>query len=277
MAINEFLPFGTSSSANVITQATYAALTARTGGFQSGVAQSDQVNKVWRQATFVASMIGQFASEQAARDMLDNGDRDAAKATFIAALVNVIAGQIAAGNFATIPALNGEASARATADGNEATIRAQADAAEAAARQAADENEVSIRYAQDQALLKNFDYYMARGTTTIGTMRQTYTPGPNFAVTNTLDFTLLRGSKLFVAAHINLGNASSIQPAGCFTNLALDGGYLTGESTTGPTSTSTAISAAQGSHRLTYSYTTPGVAGQYAAVAQILSYMAVED
>jgi hypothetical protein len=52
MAKNDFKPFATGASANVITQADYEALTALLTGFQAGKASSAQINKAIRQATF---------------------------------------------------------------------------------------------------------------------------------------------------------------------------------------------------------------------------------
>ncbi|UIN06466.1 hypothetical protein LGL88_11995 [Yersinia ruckeri] len=45
---NEILPFGLGAGANVIPYADYEALSARTSGFVSGVARSEQLNTVWR-------------------------------------------------------------------------------------------------------------------------------------------------------------------------------------------------------------------------------------
>ena len=86
MAINEFLPFGLSIGSNVMPQAAYAGLAQRTGGFSSGVAQSLQCNKVWRQSAFIASMVAQFTSDKAGVDMLDNGDVPGAGASFVSAI-----------------------------------------------------------------------------------------------------------------------------------------------------------------------------------------------
>lgn len=57
---NNFLPFATGGSANVINDATYAALSAVTNGFASGIAQSQQLNKVWRQSSVMAAVLGQI-------------------------------------------------------------------------------------------------------------------------------------------------------------------------------------------------------------------------
>ncbi|AIA47164.1 hypothetical protein L085_08585 [Serratia sp. FS14] len=74
MAKNEFLPFGTAANANVLPNADYQALPARTAGFSPGVAKSEELNTVWRQASVMASALGQFIAEKTEQDVLDNGD-----------------------------------------------------------------------------------------------------------------------------------------------------------------------------------------------------------
>lgn len=86
MAINQILPFGTVSGANVLAPADYQALAARLGGFSAGTAKSKELNTVWRQASFVAAMIGQYIADKAGQDVLDNGDLAALQAKFVAAL-----------------------------------------------------------------------------------------------------------------------------------------------------------------------------------------------
>ncbi|AUZ18053.1 hypothetical protein [Achromobacter xylosoxidans] len=86
MAINQILPFGTVSGANVLAPADYQALAARLAGFSAGTAKSKELNTVWRQASFVAAMIGQYIADKAGQDVLDNGDLAALQAKFVAAL-----------------------------------------------------------------------------------------------------------------------------------------------------------------------------------------------
>ncbi|EEQ12866.1 Phage-related tail fiber protein [Yersinia frederiksenii ATCC 33641] len=57
-----------------MTQEQYEALAARSGGFSSGVAKSEQLNKIWRQSAFVASVLAQFIANRSAHDVLDDGD-----------------------------------------------------------------------------------------------------------------------------------------------------------------------------------------------------------
>ncbi|HGI5912218.1 TPA: phage tail protein [Yersinia enterocolitica] len=73
MAKNEILPFGIGVDANVMPQAEYESLPARVGGFSSGVAKSEQLNIVWRQSAFMASMLAQFIADNAEQDVIDDG------------------------------------------------------------------------------------------------------------------------------------------------------------------------------------------------------------
>ncbi|WP_261373176.1 phage tail protein [Yersinia bercovieri] len=74
MAKNEILPFGIGVESNVMTQEQYEVLAARAGGFSSGVAKSEQLNKVWRQSSFVASVLAEFIANHSDNDVLDNGE-----------------------------------------------------------------------------------------------------------------------------------------------------------------------------------------------------------
>ena len=73
MSINNFKPFATSASANVETQTAFEADPILPNGFQTGVADSAKLNKVWRQSSFVASAISQFIAN-AGNDVLDDGN-----------------------------------------------------------------------------------------------------------------------------------------------------------------------------------------------------------
>lgn len=71
---NEFLPVATGGGANVITQAAYEALTSfLANGYSSGVVESDQFNKVIRQSSFMAAVIGQLVAN-AEINASDDGD-----------------------------------------------------------------------------------------------------------------------------------------------------------------------------------------------------------
>ncbi|HBN4745601.1 TPA: phage tail protein [Escherichia coli] len=74
MAKNDFKAFATDRNANVISQEEWEALPALISGFTAGKASSAQVNKVIRQASFIAAALAQFVSDKTQRDVLDNGD-----------------------------------------------------------------------------------------------------------------------------------------------------------------------------------------------------------
>ncbi|HFO4004594.1 hypothetical protein L2W25_08710 [Escherichia coli] len=74
MAKNDFKAFATDRKANVISQEEWEALPALLSGFTAGKASSAQVNKVIRQASFIAAALAQFVSDKTQRDVLDNGD-----------------------------------------------------------------------------------------------------------------------------------------------------------------------------------------------------------
>ncbi|WP_258378991.1 hypothetical protein [Pantoea ananatis] len=83
MAANNFKPFATGNGANVTSQADYEALVALASGFQSGKASSAQINKVLRQASFIAAALAQYVANKSGQDVLDDGDVNG----FIAKLV----------------------------------------------------------------------------------------------------------------------------------------------------------------------------------------------
>ena len=74
MATNEFKPFSIAGGANIISQAEYEALAALSTGFSSGVAKASEINKVLRQASFIASALAQYTANKSGLDVLDNGD-----------------------------------------------------------------------------------------------------------------------------------------------------------------------------------------------------------
>ena len=86
MAKNEFLPFGTAANANVLPNADYQALPARSAGFGSGVAKSEELNTVWRQGSTMATVLGQFIADKTGQDVLDDGDLPLLTANFKSAL-----------------------------------------------------------------------------------------------------------------------------------------------------------------------------------------------
>ncbi len=86
MPTNEFKPFSIAGGANVISQADYEALSALSTGFSSGVAKSNEINKVLRQSTFIAAAIAQFVSDKANVNVMDDGNLSG----FITKLVNAL-------------------------------------------------------------------------------------------------------------------------------------------------------------------------------------------
>ncbi|WP_345828584.1 hypothetical protein AAGR22_16515 [Erwinia sp. HDF1-3R] len=74
MAINDFKSFSTGENANVLSQSDYESLDALSNGFQTGIARSEQLNKVWRQSSVIASVLAQFIADKSGEDVLDNGD-----------------------------------------------------------------------------------------------------------------------------------------------------------------------------------------------------------
>lgn len=86
MADNDFLAFADADGANVLAQADYATLPALLTGFESGKANSLQLNKVWRQGSIAAYLIGQLIVDELGLDALDNGDLPTLLANFKAAI-----------------------------------------------------------------------------------------------------------------------------------------------------------------------------------------------
>jgi hypothetical protein len=74
MPDNKFLPFALDVGASVIGDDTYDSLPARLTGFQVGIAEPTELNKVWRQCAAMVSMLGDFIVAQASVDALDDGD-----------------------------------------------------------------------------------------------------------------------------------------------------------------------------------------------------------
>lgn len=87
MATNDFLPFAGGSGANVLTQAAYVALsTTRANGFISGTANSQQLNKVWRQSSIIAAAVAQAISDLSGQDAIDDGTTSTITAMFKTAI-----------------------------------------------------------------------------------------------------------------------------------------------------------------------------------------------
>jgi len=87
----DFLPFATGGSALVASQATYAASSYVTNGFQVGIADPSALNKAWRQSAFQAAVLANFVSQQINADVLDNGNLSAAVTNLTTAVTNLVA------------------------------------------------------------------------------------------------------------------------------------------------------------------------------------------
>lgn len=84
---NDFIPFAVGGSANVISQATYAADTTLTqGGFTAGIATSAQLNKVWRQSSIMAAVIASFIVAETGQTAIDDGTTATLLANFTSAV-----------------------------------------------------------------------------------------------------------------------------------------------------------------------------------------------
>ncbi|WP_336818120.1 gp53-like domain-containing protein [Cedecea sp. MMO-103] len=88
MPKNEFKAFAISDDANVLKQSEYESLPALVGGFQAGIARSEELNKVWRQASTIASVIASFMANASGKDVLDDGDLNKLQKTLLEALLN---------------------------------------------------------------------------------------------------------------------------------------------------------------------------------------------
>jgi hypothetical protein len=87
---NDFLPFAVGGSANVTPQAVYAADTTLTqGGFQSGLAKSPDLNKVWRQSSIMSAVLAQFIVDQSGQNAVDDGTTATLEANLLLAITNI--------------------------------------------------------------------------------------------------------------------------------------------------------------------------------------------
>ena len=95
MPKNDFLPFATRSTANVVEQDEYSDSAFVKEGFVSGLAKSAEINKAIRQGTSIASAVAQFIADNTGNDVLDNGDVSA-----IVTLLNSAVGNISGAHIA---------------------------------------------------------------------------------------------------------------------------------------------------------------------------------
>nr|WP_240156832.1 hypothetical protein [Burkholderia sp. Ap-962] len=80
------MPFGVGEGANVLSQSSYAALSALSSGYQAGTAQSAACNKTWRQSTIMAAVIAQFIVAETNQPAIDDGTTSTLLASFTAAV-----------------------------------------------------------------------------------------------------------------------------------------------------------------------------------------------
>jgi hypothetical protein len=83
----DFLPFATGAGANVESQASYASDPSTAAGFSAGLAQSQKLNKCWRQSSFISAALANLVSQQLGVDVLDDGNLTGFTANLQAALV----------------------------------------------------------------------------------------------------------------------------------------------------------------------------------------------
>ncbi|WCM21349.1 hypothetical protein NDK50_07850 [Paraburkholderia bryophila] len=70
----DFLPYAVGGSANVLSQSAYAALTTLLqNGLTSGIVPSNELNKILRQPSIIASVIAQFIVNNAGQPAIDDG------------------------------------------------------------------------------------------------------------------------------------------------------------------------------------------------------------
>lgn len=114
-ASTDFLPFATGAGANVVSQALYAADTAVTNGFSSGIASSAKFNKVFRQASFVAAGVATWMANALNANIPDDGNLN----NFVANLGLAVRAAATSGNFiadtGSVNALAGTSSPAPTA------------------------------------------------------------------------------------------------------------------------------------------------------------------
>ncbi|OMQ22257.1 gp53-like domain-containing protein [Serratia oryzae] len=90
MAKNEFLPFGVNNGANVLSSDEWLALSARSSGFNTGVAKSKEINTALRQSSVITNAVAQFIADNSEQDVLDNGDAKTLQINLVNALTQFI-------------------------------------------------------------------------------------------------------------------------------------------------------------------------------------------
>lgn len=117
MATNQILQFANSVSANVLTPSAYAAETALiANGFVSGIADSQTLNTVWRQSSFVTTMIADFIVNHANTNVNDDGNLPVLLSGFETALARTFSPTIGSISGAKMSIATASASGTFTAD-----------------------------------------------------------------------------------------------------------------------------------------------------------------
>lgn len=87
MATNDFIGFASAGSANIMSQADFAAAAEQTNGVQPGPASSSLANKVWRQGANMAAALGWLMSDMG-QNALDDGDIGTLKTSLKTAIIS---------------------------------------------------------------------------------------------------------------------------------------------------------------------------------------------
>ena len=92
-AQQDFLPYAVGSSANVLSQNDYAALTSLLlNGLQSGIVPSNELNKILRQPSIMASVLGQFIVQTTGQPAIDDGTTATLLANFTTGVRSLFSG-----------------------------------------------------------------------------------------------------------------------------------------------------------------------------------------
>ncbi|QXF34388.1 hypothetical protein CE143_15460 [Photorhabdus luminescens] len=94
MAKNDFKAFAIGENANTLSQEEYESSDFIEEGFKSGIARSERLNKVWRQSSVIAAVIGKYIAEKTGEDVMDDGDLEKLVAQLDLALKHKITTEI---------------------------------------------------------------------------------------------------------------------------------------------------------------------------------------
>lgn len=98
MPTNDFIGFASAGSANIMSQADYAAAAEQTDGVQPGPASSALANKIWRQGANMAGAIGQMIAD-AGYNARDDGDIATLKTALLNGLSSRFSSEFETGTF----------------------------------------------------------------------------------------------------------------------------------------------------------------------------------